>query len=168
MGIGVSSNRAAAGAVRRAAGAGGVLGSPRAATSKQYAPCMDRRHLITVHKVHENRQQGCGLAGLPQNMQLRNTRPKYLQLLSFWGGHGSGDMSRAATTWAPMGTQVPVLSPNDHPNPCQGRQKGLGKTPLFESFPCCHSRAREMWGHYPALVCKNGTTAPGRMQIISP
>ena len=25
----------------------------------------------------------------------------------------------------PIGAQVPVLSPNDHPNPSQGRQKGF-------------------------------------------
>ena len=27
----------------------------------------------------------------------------------------------------PMGAQIPVLSPNDHPNPAQAQQKGSGK-----------------------------------------
>ena len=38
----------------------------------------------------------------------------------FWGfrrAHGTGYIGLAATTWVPMGAQVPVLSPNDHPNP---------------------------------------------------
>ena len=46
---------------------------------------------------------------------------------SFQGPNGSGYMGLAATMWAPMGAQVPVLSPNDHPNPSQGRQKGFEK-----------------------------------------
>ena len=36
------------------------------------------------------------------------------------GGHGSGYMGLAATTWIPMGARVPVLSPNDRPNPSHG------------------------------------------------
>ena len=44
------------------------------------------------------------------------------------GGHGLGDMGPAAITWVPMGAQAPVWSPNDHPNPSQGQQKGLGKS----------------------------------------
>ena len=38
----------------------------------------------------------------------------------FWGfrrAHGTGYIGLAATTWVPIGAQVPVLSPNDHPNP---------------------------------------------------
>ena len=34
-------------------------------------------------------------------------------------------MGIAATTRVPMGVEVSVLSPNDHPNPSQGQQKGL-------------------------------------------
>ena len=37
----------------------------------------------------------------------------------FWGfrrAHGTGYIGLAATTWVPMDAQVPVLSPNDHPN----------------------------------------------------
>ena len=45
----------------------------------------------------------------------------------FWRAHGTGYIGLAATTWVPLGAQVPVLSPNHHPNPSQGRQKGFGK-----------------------------------------
>ena len=31
-----------------------------------------------------------------------------------------------------MGAQVPVLSPNDHPNPFQGRLKSFGKRRISE------------------------------------
>ena len=54
-----------------------------------------------------------------------------LQNSDFWAfgwAHGSGYMGHAATTWVPMGAQVPILPPNDHPNPSQGRQKGFGKS----------------------------------------
>ena len=38
-------------------------------------------------------------------------------------------MGLAAITWAAMGAQVPVLSPNDHPNPSQ---TGLGKSRILK------------------------------------
>ena len=41
-------------------------------------------------------------------------------------------MGLAATTWVPMGAQVPVLSLNHHPNPCQGQQKGFGRRRISE------------------------------------
>ena len=50
-------------------------------------------------------------------------QPTQRQFRGFWGGHGSGYMGLAATTWVPMGAQVPVLSLNHHPNPSQGRKK---------------------------------------------
>ena len=31
--------------------------------------------------------------------------------------HGLVQMDLVATMWVPMGAQVPLLSPNDHPNP---------------------------------------------------
>ena len=34
-------------------------------------------------------------------------------------------------TWIPMIARVPVLSPNDHPNPSQGRQKDFGENQNF-------------------------------------
>ena len=40
-----------------------------------------------------------------------------------------------ATTWVPIGARVPVLFPNDHPNPSQRRQKGFGKMRIFGNFP---------------------------------
>ena len=53
--------------------------------------------------------------------------PTKRQFRGFWAGHGSGYMGLPATTWVPMGAQVPVLSLNHHPNPSQGRQKGFRK-----------------------------------------
>ena len=47
------------------------------------------------------------------------------QFRSFRGAHGLGYMGLAATAWVPMGAQVPVLSPNEHPNPSWRRQKRL-------------------------------------------
>ena len=41
------------------------------------------------------------------------------------GGNGSAYMGPTATTWVPMGAQIPI--PNDHPNPSQGQQKGFEK-----------------------------------------
>ena len=41
-------------------------------------------------------------------------------------------MGLAATTWVPIGAQVPVLSLNHHPNPSQGRQEGFRKSRILE------------------------------------
>ena len=45
-----------------------------------------------------------------------------------------GHIGLAATTWVPMGTQVPVLSPTDHPNPFKGQRKGLMKNRIFKKL----------------------------------
>ena len=66
------------------------------------------------------------------NLVSVTQQPTQRQFRGFWGGHGSGYMGLAATTWVPMGAQVPVLSLNHHPNPSQGRQKGFGKRPILE------------------------------------
>ena len=50
----------------------------------------------------------------------------------FWGAHGSGYMALAATAWVPMGAQLPVVSPNDHPNPSQWRPEGPGKSQIWK------------------------------------
>ena len=39
---------------------------------------------------------------------------------TFSRAHGSGYPGLTATTWVHTGAQIPVLSPNDHPNPSQG------------------------------------------------
>ena len=54
-------------------------------------------------------------------------------VLQVEGPPGLGYMGLAATTWAPMGAQVPVLSPNDHPKPSQGRQNGFGKSQILKN-----------------------------------
>ena len=53
---------------------------------------------------------------------------------NFGGGHGSGYMGLAATTWVPTGAQVPVLSLNHHPNLSPQRQKGFTKSPIFKTL----------------------------------
>ena len=60
--------------------------------------------------------------------------PKNQQFAGFWGAHGSGYMCLAATMWVPMCAQVPVLSPNDHPHPPWGRQKGFGQSQSLKNF----------------------------------
>ena len=40
----------------------------------------------------------------------------------------------STTTGLPMGAQVHVLSPNCHPHPSQGRQKGFRKGQIFQNF----------------------------------
>ena len=59
-------------------------------------------------------------------------QPTQQQFRGFWRGHGSGYMGLAATTWVPMGAQVPILSLNHHPNPSQGRKKGFRKSRILE------------------------------------
>ena len=43
-------------------------------------------------------------------------------------------MGAAATASVLMNAEKPVMSPNDHPNPSQGQQMGLGKCRIFENF----------------------------------
>ena len=45
-----------------------------------------------------------------------------------------GHIGLAATTWVPMGAQVPVSSPTDHPNPFKGQRKGLMKNRIFKKI----------------------------------
>ena len=55
----------------------------------------------------------------------------------FWGfrrAHGTGYIGLAASTWVPMGAQVPILSPNDHPNPSHGQRKGFHEKSNFEKL----------------------------------
>ena len=48
--------------------------------------------------------------------------------------NGPGYMGLAANMWVPMGAQVPILSPNDHPDPSQGQQEGFAKTKIPKNF----------------------------------
>ena len=74
--------------------------------------------------------------GFPKKANFRNlasvTKQPQRQFRGFLGGHGSGYMGLAATTWVPMGAQVHTLSLNHHPNPSQGRQKGFRKNRILE------------------------------------
>ena len=61
------------------------------------------------------------------------------------------ETSLAATTWVPMGAQVPLLSPNDHPNPSQGRQKDFRKSQISKKKITYHQTAFKpamlgLWG----------------------
>ena len=75
--------------------------------------------------------------GFPKQWNFENLagvtkHPPQQQFRGFWEGHGSGYMGLAATTWVPMGAQVPVLSLNHHPNQSQGRQKGFRNSGILE------------------------------------
>ena len=45
-----------------------------------------------------------------------------------------GYIGLAATTWVPMGAQVPVLSPNDHPNQSWGQRKVVMKKRISKNL----------------------------------
>ena len=73
---------------------------------------------------HQDHSQG-QLKGFAENQILKKfsgatKQPKQQQFSAFPGAHGACYMGLVATTWVPMGAQVPVLSPNDHPNPSYG------------------------------------------------
>ena len=70
----------------------------------------------------------------PHVQRPRRPLLKQQQFWGFWGAHGLGNMGLAATTWVPMGAEVPLLSPNDHPNPSQGLHTGFGKVEFSNTF----------------------------------
>ena len=71
---------------------------------------------------------------------VKTSDPTWRQIRNVWylsgfrGGHDAGYTGLAATTWVPMRAQVPVLSPNNHPNPSQGRQQGFDKSRKLKTF----------------------------------
>ena len=56
------------------------------------------------------------------------------QFWGFWGAHTAGYMGLVTTMWVPIGAEVPVLLPKDHPNTSQGRQKDFGKNRILKNF----------------------------------
>ena len=66
------------------------------------------------------------------NLARVTKQPTQRQFRGFWGGHGSGYMRLAATTWVPMNAQVPVLSLNHHPNQSQRATGGFPKKSHLE------------------------------------
>ena len=79
----------------------------------------------------QGRQKGFQKSRISEILQVSLNSLHNGNFGAFGGGHGSGYMGLAATTWVPMGAQVPALSLNHHPNPSQGRQKGFRKSPNF-------------------------------------
>ena len=62
------------------------------------------------------------IEGFPKKSNFVNLagvtkQPTQRQFRGFWRGRGSGFMGLAATTWVPIGAQIPVLSFNHQPNP---------------------------------------------------
>ena len=80
----------------------------------------------------QGRQKGFGKRRISEILQVSLNSLHNGKFRGFWGGHGSGYMGLAATTWVPMGAQVPVLSLNHHPNPSQGRPEGFRKSRILE------------------------------------
>ena len=75
--------------------------------------------------MHFGRQKGKNKILLPsarqRDIEFRKLPLNDLKTSNIGAPGGGGGMGLAATTWVPMGTRVPVLSPNDHPNPSQGQ-----------------------------------------------
>ena len=61
-------------------------------------------------------------------------QPTQHQFSGFRRAQGTGYIGLPAPTWVPMGAQVPVLSPYDHPNPSQGQRKVLMKNRIAKNF----------------------------------
>ena len=101
------------------------------------------------------RQKGFGKNGIFENFQVPRNNVKQQQFRGFQGTHGPGYMGLAATTWVPMGAHARVLPPNDHPNPSQGRQKGLGKSRMFENFQPMQASLK-MAKSSTAMACMRG------------
>ena len=80
----------------------------------------------------QGQQKGFGKRRISEILQVSLNSLHNGKFRGFWRGHGSGYMGLVATTWVPMGAQVPVLSLNHHPNPSQGLQKGFGKRRISE------------------------------------
>ena len=68
--------------------------------------------------VHTGRQSGVCVR--TRACQWLSECPPHSLTCASAAAHGTGYIGLAATTWVPMGAQVPTLSPNDHPNPSQG------------------------------------------------
>ena len=86
----------------------------------------------------------CAHLTLPRLNQLLSLPPWRLGGTSWWGlGLFRARVpmepiwlpsTASASPGAPLGAQVPTLSPNGHPNPSEGRQKGFENSRIFEKF----------------------------------
>ena len=84
---------------------------------------------------------------------------------SFQGVYDLRYMGLAATMWVPNGAQVPVLSPNDHPNPSQGQQEGFGKRPASPCSPGPASKPQSR-GQFAAEPHPCGPLCPALLPCI--
>ena len=63
-------------------------------------------------------------------------QPKHQQFWGFWEAHGAGYMGLVATSWVPMGAQVPLLSPSCRPEtPFENRFKTNQPRPPSSTWP---------------------------------
>ena len=96
--------------------------------------------------------------------------PPGSNLRGFQGPRGPAHVRVAATTWVPMRAGVPLLSPNDHPNP------GFEKSQFFENFRVLLNSARQqfqgVWAaHGPGhmgLAATMWVPMGARVPILSP
>ena len=58
--------------------------------------------------------------------------PTYGNFEAFGGPMARSRWAQQPLIWVPMGAQVPVLSPNHHPNPSQEQWNGLLKHRMFQ------------------------------------
>ena len=98
-------------------------------------------------------------------------------LHSFRRAHGPGYVGLAATAWVPKGAQLPILSLNDHSDPFQGRNKGFGKSRMFENFqvPQKGLKDQQLWGFrgplgpdYMGLAATARVPKGGQLPVVSP
>ena len=72
------------------------------------------------------------------------------QFCGFWRAHGPGYIHVVATTW------VPGLSPNDNPNPSEGRKKGVQKNRRYRKISSAAKQREQgpVWVWVPLNVYK--------------
>ena len=85
-------------------------------------------------KPSQRQQKGFGKSQIFNNFQEPQKGLKKSNSGAFGGP--------AASMRVLMGARVPVLSAHDHPNPSQRRQKGFGKSPIFENFGPMHTNLK--------------------------
>ena len=72
------------------------------------------------HMITQTHPRGNRRASKESKCEFFSNVTKRLTQRQFWGfrrAYGTGYIGLAATMCVPMGAQVPLLSPNDHPNP---------------------------------------------------
>ena len=99
---------------------------------------MGAQILGLLPNVHPNpsqgRQKGFGRSQLLKNFLVLLNSLHNSNFGAFGGPMAQANGPSGHYVGPYGGDPVPVLSPNDYPNPSQGRQKGFGKSPSLKNF----------------------------------